>query len=167
MKFKYCPRCGEKLILQEIGDEGLVPYCNSCNKRYLEVPKISVIVVVLNEEDEVALLRHYYVSKTNWVLVAGYVKSGENAEETVYREVNEETGVSVNGCKYITSYYYDKKDLLLLGYVAHVEKSEFNISKEVNEAKWFSIEEANRLLRKGSTGEKHFNNVKDYLGIGI
>lgn len=31
MRFTYCPYCGEKLTKKEIGDEGLVPFCEKCN----------------------------------------------------------------------------------------------------------------------------------------
>lgn len=27
MRFQYCPHCGKKAELKEIGDEGLIPYC--------------------------------------------------------------------------------------------------------------------------------------------
>ena len=30
MRFAYCPHCGTKAILKEIGDEGLMPYCDQC-----------------------------------------------------------------------------------------------------------------------------------------
>ena len=28
MQFQYCPACGAKAIQKEIGDEGLMPYCD-------------------------------------------------------------------------------------------------------------------------------------------
>ena len=30
MTFDFCPKCGEKLVLKPIGDEGEVPFCESC-----------------------------------------------------------------------------------------------------------------------------------------
>ena len=30
MKFTYCPHCGTKAIQKEIGDEGLMNYCPTC-----------------------------------------------------------------------------------------------------------------------------------------
>ena len=32
MRFKYCPDCGEKLIMKPIGDEGDVPFCERCSQ---------------------------------------------------------------------------------------------------------------------------------------
>jgi NAD+ diphosphatase len=77
MKFKFCPICGRELIPKEIGDEGLLPYCEKCRKPYFDWIGQAVIVAVVNEFDEVALLRQDYVSKTNWILVAGYIKEAK------------------------------------------------------------------------------------------
>lgn len=31
MKYTYCPHCGDKLMKKEIGDEGLIPFCERCS----------------------------------------------------------------------------------------------------------------------------------------
>lgn len=31
MHFTYCPHCGTKLTGKEIGDEGIIPYCEKCS----------------------------------------------------------------------------------------------------------------------------------------
>ena len=31
MRFTYCPHCGSELIKKEIGDEGLIPFCEKCS----------------------------------------------------------------------------------------------------------------------------------------
>lgn len=36
MRFTYCPDCGKKLIMKEIGDEGEIPYCDGCKKPLLD-----------------------------------------------------------------------------------------------------------------------------------
>lgn len=160
MKFIHCPTCGEKLVQRNIGDEGLVPYCNSCNHPRFNIPYTCTLTLVVNELEEVALLRQNYVSKSSYVLVAGYVKSGESAEETAGREVEEELGISPKSVQYIKSYYYEKRDMLMLGFVASVDKGDFKISGEVDEAGWFSIKEALKLIREGSIAMEL---LKDYL----
>lgn len=158
MKYKFCPECGEMLIEKELGDEGLIPYCNTCKKPYFEKVGQSVLVNVVNECNEVLLLKQNYVSRTNWVLVAGYIKKGETAEETAIREVIEETGQRSDKLRYIKSYYYEKHELLMLGYLMKVEKGDFSKSIEVDELKWFSFDDAILKLRCGSIGEKHLLN---------
>ena len=109
MKFTYCPHCGQKLIQKEIGDEGLMPYCLVCNIPMWDVFTTCIISAVVNEENEIALLRQNYVSATKYVCVAGVMKFGESAEETVIKEIKEEIGLNVEKLEYIHSYPYEKK----------------------------------------------------------
>ena len=149
MKANYCFICGSKAIQKEIGDEGLMPFCPECNMPLWDCFYSSIICAVVNEFNEIALLRQNYVSTTNFVCVAGHMKSGESAEETVKREVKEEIGQDVNDLIYIRSYPYEKKNLLMLGFLARVNKKEFKLSGEVDNVEWFPIEEAPGKLREG------------------
>ena len=149
MKINYCPICGTKAIQKEIGDEGLMPYCPKCESPLWDYFNTSIICAVVNEYEEIALLRQNYVSTTNYVCVAGHMKSGESAEITVEREVEEELGLKVEDLKYIRSYPYEKKNLLMLGYLAKVRKKDFALSREVDSAEWFGIDEAIPHLREG------------------
>lgn len=159
MIFSYCPDCGNKLVKKEIGDEGFVPYCMSCNKPLFSFSYPCVICLIMNENDEIALIKQSYVSQ-NYICVAGYVKQCETIEDTAKREVEEETGLAVSEAQYMKSYYYEKQDTLMFGFVCKVTNSEFNISVEVDEARWFSIDEAQDQLRQGSIGK---DLLADYL----
>ena len=149
MHFTYCPFCGNKLINKEIGDEGEIPYCEKCSTPLWDMFTTSVIVAVINEYNEIALLRQGYVSATKYVCVAGIMKIGESAEETVRREVGEELGLAVDSLEYISSYPYDKKEMLMLGYKATVKKKDFVLSGEVDSAEWVTLDKAPALLREG------------------
>lgn len=150
MRFIYCPFCGSKLEKKEIGDEGLIPYCTRCEIPLWDMFTTSIIAAVVNEDKEIALLRQDYVSTANYVCVAGIMKIGESAEETVKREIREELGLKVKELEFIKSYPYDKKEMLMLGYKATVEKADFVLSREVDSAVWVKLENAPDLLREGS-----------------
>lgn len=150
MKFQYCPYCGKKLIKKEIGDEGVIPFCENCDVPLWDMFTTSIIAAVVNEQDEVALLRQNYVSKTKHVCVAGIMKIGESTEETVVREIAEEIGLKVKELKYIRSYPYEKKEMLMLGYKAVVDKEDFTLSGEVDSAEWVKFDQALPLLQEGS-----------------
>lgn len=149
MRFEYCPHCGTKAEEREIGDEGLIPYCAKCDTPLWDMFTTSIIAAVVNEFGEIALLRQDYVSRTSYVCVAGVMKIGESAEETVVREIKEELGLTVKSLEYIKSYPYDKKEMLMLGFKAVVEKGDFKLSGEVDSAKWVKLEDAPQLLREG------------------
>lgn len=150
MRFTFCPHCGSKLISKEIGDEGFIPYCESCEIPLWDMFTTSIITAVVNEYNEVALLRQDYVSTTNYVCVAGIMKLGESAEETVIREVKEEIGQDVESLSFVRSFPYEKKEMLMLGYKAVVKKKDFTLSGEVDSVKWVPFEDALPLLREGS-----------------
>ena len=149
MRFTYCPHCGSKLIQKEIGDEGFIPFCEKCSVPLWDMFTTSIIAAVVNEYGEIALLRQNYVSTTQYVCVAGIMKMGESAEDTVVREVAEEIGLEVHDLQFIKSYPYDKKEMLMLGYKASVKKKEFVTSCEVDAVEWFKLEEALSHLREG------------------
>ena len=128
MRFEYCPHCGKKAEMREIGDEGRIPYCTQCEVPLWDMFTTSIIAAVVNECGEIALLRQEYVSATKHVCVAGVMKPGESAEETVVREIGEELGLSVKSTAYVKSYPYEKKEMLMLGFKAVVEKKDFELS---------------------------------------
>lgn len=149
MRFTYCPFCGSKLVKKEIGDEGMIPFCEKCSVPLWDMFTTSIIVAVVNEHGEVALLRQNYVSTTSYVCVAGIMKLGESAEETVIREVKEEIGQDVESLEFVRSYPYEKKEMLMLGFKATVKKQDMKLSGEVDAAEWVKLEDALSLLREG------------------
>lgn len=151
MRFTYCPFCGSKLVKKEIGDEGMIPFCEKCSVPLWDMFTTSIIVAVVNEYGEVALLRQNYVSTTSYVCVAGIMKLGESAEETVIREVKEEIGQDVGSLEFVRSYPYEKKEMLMLGFKATVKKQDMKLSGEVDAAEWVKLEDALSLLREGGS----------------
>lgn len=151
MRFTYCPDCGTKLTERIIGDEGLVPYCALCQKPLFDMFSSCVIVLVINEKGEAALLRQNYISDKYYNLISGYMKPGENAEETARREVLEEIGISVSSLNLTGTYWFAKKDMLMIGFLAEAKKTDFQLSEEVDSAQWVPVEEALQLVHpKGS-----------------
>lgn len=161
MRFTYCPHCGSRLIKRETGDEGLIPFCEKCSIPLWDMFTTSIITAVVNEYDEVALLRQDYVSTSCYVCVAGIMKIGESAEDTVIREVAEEIGQQVDEVCYMGSYPYEKKEMLMLGYRASVKKKELVLSKEVDSAEWVKLDNALELLREGSIAWQLVKAVKE------
>ena len=149
MHFTYCPHCGNKLILKDIGDEGLIPYCTTCQIPLWDMFTTSIICAVCNEENEVALIKQGYVS-TNYICVAGIMKLNESAEECAIREIKEEIGLDVISLKYIASYPFMKKEMLMLGFKAVVKKADFMLSAEVDSVRWFSYDEVLQNMKEGS-----------------
>lgn len=146
MHFKYCPHCGSKLIGREIGDEGMVPFCEACDIPLFDMFSSCIIALVINEYGEAALLRQDYISNQYYNLVSGYMKPGETAELTAEREVLEEIGVKVQDLRFAGTWWFGKKDMLMIGFIASAQKTELKLSGEVDQAEWIPAEKAIELV---------------------
>lgn len=56
---------------------------------------VGVSGVIFNDQGQILLLRHRYWREGSWGLPGGYANSGERLEDTLRREVLEETGYLV------------------------------------------------------------------------
>lgn len=165
MCFKFCPNCGEKLSLKKMGDDGDTPFCEKCGKPWFEMFSSAVIVLVVNEHGEAALLRQSYISDKYRNLVSGYMKPGETAEETARREVAEEIGIEMTDLRLVGTYWFAKKDMLMIGFIGKAKKAELTLSKEVDSAEWVAVDEAiERVHPKGSVS---YALLDKYLKRGV
>lgn len=60
MDFRFCPDCGSPLSFRELGDEGMVPWCETCDKPWFPMFPVAMIALVYNEKGEVLLLHQDY-----------------------------------------------------------------------------------------------------------
>lgn len=118
---RYCGRCGYKMIRYTKERAMFCPHCGN-----IVYPKIqpAVIVGVINEKDEILLTRYAHGSYHKYALVAGFNEIGETIEETVKREVQEETGLKVHDLVYYKSQPWAFSSSLLMGFWAHAESSQ-------------------------------------------
>jgi len=164
MHFKYCPHCGTRLEDKEIGDEGLVPWCSACKMPLFDMFSSCIIALVVNEKEEAALLKQGYISNQYYNLVSGYMKPGETAELTAEREIFEETGIQIDSLEFAGTYWFAKKDMLMIGFLARAKRKEFVLSKEVDAAKWVPVEKAIHMVHpKGSVS---YALLEKYMSAG-
>ena len=153
MHFHHCPDCGQPLIPHPLGDEGLVPWCESCSRPWFDSFSACIIAAVMNEAGQVLLQRETRRPERE-VLVAGFIKPGESAEDAACREIAEETGLTVTSLRYVGSYPHMNGDMLMLGFAATVEGKVRSSVNEVLSARWCTPEEAVAALREGSIAQQ-------------
>ena len=142
MHFTFCPHCGAKLGSVPFGDDGRMPWCKACHKPFFDISPVVAITMVVNEAEEVALLKPKYMSEQYYNFVSGYVQPGEEAELCAAREVQEEIGVQARDVHFVCSHWESEQQMLLLGFVARANKGDFKLSEEINDAVWAPVEQA-------------------------
>lgn len=161
MRFQYCPQCGAKLSARELGDEGLVPWCDACARPWFDMFSTCIIALVTDGQGEVVLLRQDFISSQYHNLVSGYMKPGETAEETAVREIEEEIGLTVTSLAPAGTYWFGKKDMLMIGFIARAPREDPVLSGEVQSAVWVPAEEAIHMVHP--EGSVSYALVKLYL----
>lgn len=163
MRYIYCPQCGRKLTESPAGDEGMVPYCEGCKKLWFDTFPSCSIVLVANERDEIALLRQNYMSDRYTSFVSGYIKPGENAEQTAVREVREEIGIEPESMEYAGTYWFEKQEMLMHGYIAKAKKKPLKLSPEVDWAEWTPAEKVIETIFPDSPGNAAYAVYMKYM----
>ncbi len=148
----YCSRCGTELIMKEHPHEGTVPYCSTCGRYIWPGFNTAVSLVVLNSrKDRILLIQQY--GRPQYVLVAGYVNRGEDAEDAVLRELREETGAEASEIRFNHSRYFPPSNTLMLNFTAVLKDDTLHPNYEVDSWRWFTFEEARQNIKPGSLAE--------------
>lgn len=153
MHHTFCPTCGTTLTARTLGDEGLVPWCGHCERPWFDSFSTCIIAAVMNADGQVLLQRETRRPERE-VLVAGYIKPGESAEDAARREIAEETGLTVTALRYVASYPHMDGDMLMLGFAAGAEGDVRSSAGEVLSARWCTPAEAVTALREGSVAQR-------------
>ena len=146
---KHCMECGAKLRKKYLDGEGMVPYCDHCGQYRFPVFNTAVSMIVTNEDQSKIILIKQY-GKPHYILVAGYVNKGEDAEDAAVREVKEEMGLDVVKAHFNHSHYFAPSNTLMLNFTVTVAGTEPVPNREIDSWCWFDREEALRQIKKGS-----------------
>jgi NAD+ diphosphatase len=144
----HCPRCGAATVPEPAGDTTRCPVDGT---EHFPRTDPAVIMLVTDEEDRCLLGRNAAWPERRFSILAGFVDSGESAEQAVIREVHEETGITVGNVRYLGSQPWPMPRSLMLGFSAQAPAGQ-QISvddAELAEALWFSRAELLRAIEAG------------------
>jgi NAD+ diphosphatase len=136
---RFCGRCGS--LMERDHKERMLSCSNCHNKVY---PKIAPAVIVgVTNGDRILLTKYTDREYKRYALIAGFMEIGETAEETVKREVMEETGVKVKNITYYKSQPWAIDNNILLGFFAELDGDDtITLDKaELEAAEWLSRSE--------------------------
>ncbi len=131
----FCGKCGEKLTFKQ-NERAL--FCPKCHNTVY--PRINPAVIVGVLKDDSILITRYKTGYAYNALVAGFTEIGETLEETVAREVMEETGVKVKNIRYYKSQPWGIAQDILVGFfceadgdgIIHMDENELKFAEWVN-----------------------------------
>ena len=112
---RYCGKCG-KTFYPDKNERAL--RCDCGNVVY---PRINPAVIVGVIKDDTILITRYRKGFAHNALVAGFTEIGETLEQTVEREVMEETGVKVKNIRYYKSQPWGMAQDILVGFFCEAD----------------------------------------------
>jgi mutator protein MutT len=120
---------------------------------YPDQPLIGVGAVVLKENKILLEKRQNDPGKGKWSIPGGLVELGESVEQTVIREVKEETNLDVEKPEHIG--VVDKVDLdengkvryhfVIIDYFVKLKGGDLRASSDAAELKWVAVDEIEKL----------------------
>ena len=134
---RYCGVCGGQVQFQR---GGFVGRCQQCATEHYPRVDPAVIVAVENR-GRLLLGRQPNWAPRRYSVLAGFVEPGESLEQTVVREVFEESRVRVRACQYLGTQPWPFPGALMVGFSAQAEDDEPQVDGELEDARWASRDE--------------------------
>lgn len=135
---RFCGKCGAKFGYSKKERAVVCEHCG--NTQY---PRINpAMIVAIIHKDKILLSKYSAGYYRKHALIAGYSEPGETMEETVHREVMEETGLKVKNIRYFGSQPWPFTGSMLMGFFAELDGSdEIHIDEEeLSSAEWYDRE---------------------------
>ncbi|SDA10102.1 NAD+ diphosphatase [Ruminococcus sp. YE71] len=129
---RFCGKCGAELVPDSSERALACPLCGG--KIY---PRINPAVIVGVTNGDRILITRYRRGYAHNALVAGFTEIGETLEQTVEREVMEETGVRVKNIRYYKSQPWGMAQDILVGFFCDADGGEIHMDEnELKYAEW-------------------------------
>jgi len=142
-----CPRCGTPT---EPATSGWTRHCTADGSEHYPRTDPAIIVAVRDEWDRILLGHGAQWPPGRFSTLAGFVEPGESIEDTVRREVAEESGVTVGEVTYLGSQPWPFPASLMIGCSAVATDPTITVDGvEVTEARWFAREELRGAAEAG------------------
>lgn len=130
---RFCGVCGSRTH-RDTKERALV--CPDCSHRVY--PRLNPAVIVGVKKNDSLLITRYRTGFAHNALIAGFTEFGETLEETVSREVMEETGLRVKNIRYYKSQPWGLAMDILAGFFCEAEGDD-DIKMDEGELKYASF----------------------------
>ena len=142
-RHRFCGACAAPLGYARAGWLGR---CTGCGIEHYPRTDPAVIVAV-SDGRRLLLGRQAAWPAGRYSTLAGFVEPGETLEQTVVREVFEESAVRVTACRYLASQPWPFPASLMLGFMADAAPDTPRVNDELEDARWFEAGDVALALR--------------------
>ncbi len=142
---RFCGVCGAAITFRR---GGFIGHCAQCgNDHYPRVDP--AVIVAVSDGARLLLGRQASWAPRRYSVVAGFVEPGESLEQTVAREVHEETQIRIDSCQYLGAQPWPFPGALMLGFRAEADGTQTpQVDGELEDARWFTREEVGAALAR-------------------
>ncbi|AVF36766.1 NAD(+) diphosphatase [Rahnella sikkimica] len=148
---KFCGYCGHEM---QVSKTEWAALCGHCRERYY--PQIApCIIVAIRRGDEILLAQHVRHRNGIHTVLAGFVEVGETLEETVAREVMEESNIRVKNVRYVSSQPWPFPNSLMMAFMADYDSGDIvHDPKELLNAGWYRFDALPQLPPPGTIARR-------------
>jgi ADP-ribose pyrophosphatase YjhB (NUDIX family) len=144
MEYRFCPQCGNTLVLPDkVNDKQVYPTCSRCDFISYNNPKPCVGAFIVKNGKVLLMRRANEPFKNYWDYPGGFLECGENPHDGLKREVVEELNLGVEIVRIIGIYpdtYGPEGDATLnIYYLCKISNGAIDPQAEVAEARWFVL----------------------------
>ncbi|SFX42451.1 NAD(+) diphosphatase [Marinospirillum alkaliphilum] len=161
---RFCGRCGTRT--QPRQDE----YARECPRCHLrQYPRVSPCIITLVwKEDALLLARSPRFAPGVYSTLAGFIETGESAEQALHREVMEEVGVAVGNFRYLGSQSWPFPHSLMLGYWAEYQGGDIHFDGvEIEDARWYALDDLPPLPPPTSISRYLIDSFLQWRGFNV
>ena len=145
IKWNYCPNCAKQLIT---GKEGH-PSCPDGHFTKYPNPVPGAVAAIRHNNEYLITKRTRDPNKGEWVFPGGFIEYEESAEESLLREIEEETGLkNIRIKEYLGSFVNHYGDIaigIVMGYLDESEDRNVTLNEENSEYRWLPLDQIPHL----------------------
>ncbi|WP_409161580.1 NAD(+) diphosphatase [Pectobacterium sp. B2J-2] len=148
---RFCGYCGHEMVQSKTE---LACLCHHCKERYY--PQIApCIIVAIRRGEEILLAQHNRHRGNMYTVLAGFVEVGETLEQTVVREVMEESQIQIKNLRYVSSQPWPFPHSLMMAFMAEYAGGDIKHDpKELRDAGWFRYDQLPQLPPPGTVARR-------------
>lgn len=142
MRYRFCPKCGGRLSLNEDQDK-TKPNCIECGFIFYQNPIAGVAAIVIRDQ-KVLLGRRNGSYKGEWCIPCGYIEWDEDIYDAAKREFLEETGLEievVDVYSVLSNFHNSQQHTVGIWFLAREVGGNLQAGDDIEEVGFFYFEE--------------------------